>query len=182
MDRYFPNGRIKQVLLSPREIDVNQLSAEASQSWINPRFIYTHGFGVVMSEVNKITPDGLPVLLIENAPPEIKSPGFQLTRPEIYYGEKTQDPVFVHTAREEFDYPSGDQNKYSTYQGTGGFPVGSFLLKTAAAISQGEPNIIFTSYLTGAEPHDDSPQRAGAIAASGGLPALGSGSLPGDHR
>ena len=149
VDRYFINGRIKQVLLSPREIDVSQLSAEASQSWINPRFIYTHGFGVVVSEVNKITPDGLPVLLIENAPPEIKSPGFQLTRPEIYYGESTQDPVFVHTAREEFDYPSGDQNKYSTYQGTGGFPVGSFLLKTAAAISQGEPNIIFTSYLTG---------------------------------
>jgi uncharacterized protein len=149
VDRYFPKGHIEQVMLSPREIDVNQLSAEASQSWVNPRFIYTHGFGVVVSEVNKITPDGLPVLLIENAPPEIKSPGFQLTRPEIYYGESTQDPVFVHTAREEFDYPSGDQNKYSTYQGTGGFPIGSFLLKTAAAISQGEPNMIFTGYLTG---------------------------------
>ena len=81
VDRYFPNGHIKQVLLSPREIDVTQLSAEANQSWINPRFIYTHGFGVVMAEVNKITPDGLPVLLIENAPPDIKSPGFQLTRP-----------------------------------------------------------------------------------------------------
>ncbi len=148
VDRYFPNGHIKQVMLSPREIDVSQLSAEANQSWINPRFIYTHGFGVVMAEVNKITPDGLPVLLIENAPPEIKAPGFQLTRPEIYYGESTQDPVFVHTAREEFDYPSGDQNKYSTYQGTGGFPVGSFFLKMAAAISQGEPNIIFTGYLT----------------------------------
>jgi hypothetical protein len=149
VDRYFINGRIKQVLLSPREIDVSQLSAEARQSWINPGFIYTHGFGAVVSEVNKITPDGLPVLLIENAPPEIKSVGFRLTRSEIYYGESTQDPVFVHTAREEFDYPSGDQNKYSTYQGTGGFPVGSFLLKTAAAISQGEPNIIFTGYLTG---------------------------------
>ena len=149
VDRYFINGRIKQVLLSPREIDVNQLSAEASQSWINPRFIYTHGFGVVVSEVNKITPDGLPNLLIENAPPEVKSPGFRLTRPEIYYGESTQDPVFVHTAREEFDYPSGDQNKYSTYQGTGGFPVGSLVMRTAAAISQGEPNIIFTGYLTG---------------------------------
>jgi uncharacterized membrane protein (UPF0182 family) len=149
VDRYFPNGRIKQVLLSARELDVNQLSAEASQSWINPRFIYTHGFGVVMSEVNKITPDGLPVLLIENAPPEVKSPGFQITRPEIYFGGKTQDPVFVHTAREEFDYPSGDQNKYSTYQGSGGFPVGSFLMKIAAAISQGEPNIVFTGYLTG---------------------------------
>jgi len=149
VDRYFVNGRIKQVLLSPREIDVSQLSAEASESWINPRFIYTHGFGAVVAEVNKITPDGLPVLLIENAPPEIKSPGFQLVRPEIYFGERTQDPVFVHTAREEFDYPSGDQNKYSTYQGTGGFPVGSFLLKVAAAISQGEPNIVFTGYLTG---------------------------------
>jgi uncharacterized membrane protein (UPF0182 family) len=149
VDRYFPNGRIKQVLLSPREIDVTQLSAEASQSWINPRFIYTHGFGAVLSEVNKITPDGLPVLLIENAPPEIKSPGFKLTRPEIYFGAKTQDPVFVHTAREEFDYPVGDQNKYSTYQGTGGFPVGSFFMKVAAAISEGEPNIIFTGYLTG---------------------------------
>ncbi len=149
VDRYFINGRIKQVLLSPRDIDVNQLSDEARQSWINPRFIYTHGFGVVVSEVNKTTPDGLPVLLIENAPPEIKSPGFQLIRSEIYYGESTQDPVFVHTAREEFDYPSGDQNKYSTYQGTGGFPVGSFLVKTAAAISQGEPSIIFTGYLTG---------------------------------
>jgi uncharacterized protein len=149
VDRYFPKGHIEQVMLSPREIDVNQLSAEASQSWVNPRFIYTHGFGVVVSEVNKITPDGLPVLLIENAPPEIKSPGFLLTRPEIYYGESTQDPVFVHTAREEFDYPSGDQNKYSTYQGTGGFPIGSFLLKTAAAISQGELNMIFTGYLTG---------------------------------
>ena len=149
VDRYFPKGHIEQVMLSPREIDVNQLSAEASQSWVNPRFIYTHGFGVVVSEVNKITPDGLPVLLIENAPPEIKSRGFKLTRPEIYYGESTQDPVFVHTAREEFDYPAGDQNKYSTYEGAGGFPIGSLLLKTAAAISQGEPNMIFTGYLNG---------------------------------
>ncbi len=149
VDRYFIDGRIKQVLLSPREMDVSQLPAEASASWINPHFIYTHGFGAVVSEVNKITPDGLPVLLIKNAPPEIKSPGFQLTRPEIYYGEKTQDPVFVHTAREEFDYPSGDQNKYSSYRGTGGFPVGTFPMKLAAAISEGEANIVFTGYLTG---------------------------------
>jgi uncharacterized membrane protein (UPF0182 family) len=110
VDRYFIHGRIKQVLLSPPELDVTQLSAEASQSWINPHFIYTYGIGAVVAEVNKITSDGLPALLIENAPPEIKSPGFQLMRPEIYYGEKTQDPVYVHTAREEFDYPSGDQN------------------------------------------------------------------------
>jgi uncharacterized membrane protein (UPF0182 family) len=149
VDRYTLNGKIKQVMLSPREMEVNQLSAEAKQSWINPSFIYTHGFGVVVSEVNRTTPDGLPVLLIENAPPEINNPAFKLTRPEIYYGESTQDPVFVHTAREEFDYPAGDQNKYSTYQGSGGFPIGSFLMKAAAALSEGEPGILFTGYLTG---------------------------------
>ena len=182
VDRYFINGRIKQVLLSPREIDVTQLSAEASESWINPRFIYTHGFGAVVSEVNKITPDGLPVLLIENAPPEIKSPGFQLTRPEIYYGEKTQDPVFVHTAREEFDYPSGDQNKYSTYQGTGGFPVGSFPAEGCRRDFPGRAEHCFHRLPDRAEPHDDLSQRAGKVAASGRLPALGPGPLPGDHR
>ena len=182
VDRYFINGRIKQVLLSPREIDVSQLSAEASQSWINPRFIYTHGFGAVVSEVNKITPDGLPVLLIENAPPEIKSPGFQLTRPEIYYGEKTQDPVFVHTAREEFDYPSGDQNKYSTYQGTGGFPGRLFPAKDRRRDLRGRAEHYFHQLSHRAEPHDDSSQRAGPVGASGGLPALGSRSLPGDYR
>ncbi|MBI3665283.1 MAG: UPF0182 family protein [Acidobacteria bacterium] len=148
VDRYMINGRIKQVLLSPREIDVRQLPADARQSWINPHFIYTHGFGVVVSEVNKTTADGLPVLLIDDAPPEIRSPGFKLVRPEIYYGESTHDPVFVSTIREEFDYPSGDQNKYSKYQGTGGFPVGSFPIQLAGAISLGEPNIIFTRYFT----------------------------------
>ncbi len=146
VDRYTIDGRIKQVLLSPREIDVRQLPAEARQSWVNPNLVYTHGFGVVMAEVNKTTPDGLPALLIENAPPEIKLPGFQLTQPEIYYGESTHDPVFVNTVQQEFDYPSGDQNKYSRYHGNGGFPVDSLLLQASAALSLGDSNILFTRY------------------------------------
>jgi uncharacterized membrane protein (UPF0182 family) len=102
----------------------------------------------VVAEVNKTTADGLPVLLIANAPPEIRSPGFKLTRPEIYYGEETQDPVFVDTAQEEFDYPSGDQNKYSRYQGNGGFPIDSLPLQIAAAMSFSDSNILFTRYFT----------------------------------
>jgi hypothetical protein len=148
VDRYTINGRIKQVLLSPREIDVRQLPADARQSWVNPHLVYTHGFGVVVSEVNKTTPDGLPILLIADAPPEIRLPGFQLTRPEIYYGESTHDPVLVNTLQEEFDYPSGEQNKYSKYQGSGGFPVGSFWMQLAAAVHFAEPNILFTRYFT----------------------------------
>lgn len=149
VDRYTINGRIKQVLLSPREIDVRQLPADARASWVNPHLVYTHGFGVVVAEVNKTTPDGLPVLLIADAPPEIRSPGFRLTRPEIYYGESTHEPVFVNTAQQEFDYPSGDRNQYSRYQGTGGFPVGSLAVRAAAALSNGEPNILLTGYFTG---------------------------------
>jgi len=57
---YTVDGRIKQVLLSPREIDVRQLPADARQSWVNPHLVYTHGYGVVLGEVNKTTPKGTP--------------------------------------------------------------------------------------------------------------------------
>ena len=144
IDRYTIDGKIKQVLLSPREIDVSQLPPEARQSWINPHFVYTHGYGVVMSEVNKTTDDDLPVLLIQDAPPVIKVPDIKLERPEIYYGEVTHDPVFVNTNQKEFDYPSGDENVMSNYQGQGGFPINSILMRLAAAVRETQYNILLT--------------------------------------
>jgi hypothetical protein len=144
VDRYMIDGKIKQVLLSPREIDVAKLPPEARQSWINPHFVYTHGYGVVMSEVNRTTDDDLPVLLIQDAPPEIRIPDIQLERPEIYYGEMTHDPVFVATGQREFDYPSGEENVTSHYQGEGGFPIGSIAMRLAASVRQGEYNILLT--------------------------------------
>ena len=145
VDRYMIDGRIKQVLLSPREINVNQLPPDAQQSWINPHFVYTHGYGVVMAEVNQTTDDGLPVLLVQDAPPAIKIPDISITSPAIYYGEVTHDPVFVSTDQREFDYPSGDENVYSNYQGTGGFPIGSIFMRLAASIREAEYNILLTS-------------------------------------
>ncbi len=145
IDRYIINGKIKQVMLSPREIDVNELPAEARASWINPHFVYTHGYGVVMSEVNRTTDDGLPVLLMQDAPPEIKIPDIKLNRPEIYYGEATHDPVFVSTDQPEFDYPSGDQNISSIYGGQGGFPINSLWVRLMASIVRADYNILFTT-------------------------------------
>jgi len=139
------NGVYRQLSLSARELNVTSLP---SRGWINEHLSYTHGYGLCLGPVNESTSEGLPELFIKNIPPVSTTP-LRITRPEIYYGEMTNDYCFVDTHAKEFDYPSGDQNKYSTYEGTGGFPVGSFLLKTAAAMSQGEPNIIFTSYLTG---------------------------------
>jgi uncharacterized protein len=146
VDRYTINGQMRQVMLSPRELDLSQLG-EARSRWINPHFIYTHGYGIVMAEANQVSENGLPTLIIKDAPPQISEPSLKFTRPELYYGESVQDPVFVDTAQPEFDYPSGDRNVETHYQGKGGFPISSFLLRTAAAVSREDPNILLTSYL-----------------------------------
>ncbi len=148
VDRYTIGGQYRQVLLSPRELDIRQLP-DAQSRWINPHFIYTHGYGLVLAEVSNITPDGLPVLLIENAPPEVKTPSLKLTRPEIYYGEVVHEPVFVHTAQQEFNYPSGADNVFARYEGKGGIPISSLTMRLAAAIREGDANILLTDYLTG---------------------------------
>ncbi len=147
VDRYTIDGQYRQVLLSPRELDLSQLPA-ARANWINPAFIYTHGYGLVMALASQITPDGLPVLLIDDAPPQVKTKSLKLTRPELYYGEVTHEPVFVDTAQDEFNYPSGESNVSTHYSGKGGFPISSFPLRLAAAVREGQPNILLTDYLT----------------------------------
>jgi uncharacterized membrane protein (UPF0182 family) len=147
VDRYMIDGQLRQVLISPRELDIRQLPEEARGRWPNRHFVYTHGYGLVLAEANRITANGSPVLFIQDAPPEIKSPNLKLTRPELYFSEVTHDPVFVHTGQEEFNYPSGEKNVFSRYEGRGGFPVSSLPMRVAAAISHGDPNILLTTYL-----------------------------------
>jgi uncharacterized membrane protein (UPF0182 family) len=152
VDRYWvkkPDGttEIQQVLISPREIDVQQVP-EARSRWNNPHFVYTHGYGVVAAHANKMTPDGLPDLFIRNAPPEITQPGFKITRPEIYYGEVTHEPVFVRTGQQEFNYPAGSDNVHFRYDGKGGFPISSFGMRFAAMLREGDWNILFTQFMT----------------------------------
>jgi uncharacterized membrane protein (UPF0182 family) len=98
------NGKLRQVLLSPREIDLNQLG-DARHRWINHALTFTHGYGLVLAESNRITTTGLPELLIKSAPIEVLTPSLKVGRAEIYYGETLHDPVFVHTAQPEFNYP-----------------------------------------------------------------------------
>lgn len=147
VDRYMIDGQLRQILLSPRELDVNQLPGDAKSRWINPHFIYTHGYGMVVAEAARITPDGLPRLLVQNAPAEVRTDSLKLTRPEIYYGEVTHEPVFVRTAQPEFNYPAGGGNVETRYSGKGGFPISSPPLRLAAALATGDWNIVLTSYL-----------------------------------
>jgi len=147
VDRYVIDGQYRQVLLAARELDQEQLG-DARLRWINPHFIYTHGYGMVMAEANQITANGLPVLFVKDAPPVIAAKGLNFTRPQIYYGEQTADPVFVRTAQPEFDYPAGEHNVQTRYDGSGGFPISNFLMRGAAATARGDWNILLTTYLT----------------------------------
>ena len=144
VDRYSIDGQKRQVLLSPRELDINQLPAGASSSWVNRHFTYTHGYGLVLAEVSKITPEGLPSYLVENMPVEIRTRSIKITRPELYFGETQADKAFVHTAQAE----ATGADQQSHYEGNGGFPISSMLMRLAAAIQQGDANILLTSYLT----------------------------------
>ncbi len=146
IDRYRLGGKLRQVLLSPRELEIQQLG-EARNRWPNRHVIYTHGYGVVAADANRITPDGLPKLFIQDAPPKVTADGLKLTRPEIYYGEVEHEPVFVRTSQPEFNYPSGSENVHSHYEGSGGFPIHSFGMRTIAALAYSDWNIILTSYL-----------------------------------
>ncbi|MGH9653132.1 MAG: UPF0182 family protein [Bryobacteraceae bacterium] len=151
VDRYMIDGELRQVMISPRELDMSQLGS-AADNWVNPHLMYTHGYGLVMAEANRITADGLPQLFIKDAPVEVTTKSLQVTRPEIYYGENTPDsppvePIFVDTKQPEFNYPSGSQSVYTEHKGTGGIKV-SPLLRLAAAIKYGDPNIVLTDYLT----------------------------------
>lgn len=148
IDRYMIDGQLRQTLLTPRELDINLLPEQARSRWPNTHFVYTHGYGPVLAEANRITADGLPVLFIQDAPPVVKTPSLKLTRPELYYSEVQHEPVFVHTAQPEFNYPSGADNVFARYAGKGGFPVSSFGMRLAATLQLADPNILLTGYLT----------------------------------
>ncbi len=129
-DRYLIDGEYRQVMLAARELSYQHLprdpqGRDADRQWINEHLQYTHGYGVVVGPVNRVTPEGLPELFVRDIPP-VSTTSLRVTRPEIYYGEIANDYVFVRTRSQEIDYPAGEENVYTTYAGRGGVPVGGF--------------------------------------------------------
>ncbi len=137
IDRYPINGTMRQVMLAVRELNVEKLPV-SSRNWINERLIYTHGYGITMNPVNGFTSEGLPNLLLSNMPVQSTVPGLNVTRPEIYFGELTDTDVYVKTRQQEFDYPQGQSNNLTSYQGTGGIPLGSLPRRIALAYDRND--------------------------------------------
>jgi uncharacterized membrane protein (UPF0182 family) len=137
VDRYVTGGHTRQMMIAPREINDAKLP-ESSRNWINERLIYTHGYGVTMNSAIGFTPEGLPQFVLSNMPVESSAPEIKVTRPEIYYGELTDRYVYVKTKQNEFDFPQGDTDATTTYQGTGGIPIGNRLRRMLLAWSIGD--------------------------------------------
>ncbi len=144
--RYTIGNKYRQLMMSARELVVSQLPAQAN-TWVNRHLTYTHGYGLTASPVNEVTNEGLPPLFIKDLPP-VSEVDLTIDRPEIYYGEKTDQYVLVNTRTKEFDYPKGDKNVYANYQGKGGVLIHSFLRRLLYAFEFKDPQILFTNYLS----------------------------------
>jgi uncharacterized membrane protein (UPF0182 family) len=137
VDRYKVGGQTRQMMLSARELDINKLP-EQSRNWINEKLIYTHGYGVTMNTSNEFTPEGMPRFILSNMPIESTAPEIKVTRPEIYFGQKTTTDVYVKTKQREFNFPQGEANNYTVYEGTGGIQVGGFFRRLLLAWALGD--------------------------------------------
>jgi uncharacterized membrane protein (UPF0182 family) len=137
IDRYEINGTIRQVMLAPRELNIDKLP-ESSRNWINEKLIYTHGYGITMNPVNGFTPEGLPTLILSNMPLQSTVQNIVVKRPEIYFGELTNTDVYVKTRQQEFNYPQGQTNSFTSYEGNGGILLGGFLRRLLIASDRGD--------------------------------------------
>jgi uncharacterized membrane protein (UPF0182 family) len=80
---------------------------------------------VTMNTANGFTPEGMPRFLLSNMPIESAGPEINVTRPQIYFGQETNTDVYVKTKQKEFDFPQGESNTYTSYEGSGGIRIGS---------------------------------------------------------
>ena len=137
IDRYKIDGKVREVMLAARELNVDKLP-ESSRNWINEKLIYTHGYGITMNPVNGFTQEGLPTLMLSNMPVQSTVHNLNVSRPEIYFGELTDTDVYVKTRQQEFNYPQGDTNNLTSYQGSGGIELGGFLRRVLLAFDRGD--------------------------------------------
>jgi uncharacterized protein len=131
IDRYIIDGAERQVLITARELNLDKLPDQA-KVWVNLALKYTHGYGAVAVPVNEMDGRGNPVLWAHDIP--IKAKGdLAVTHGAIYYGALTRDRVYVRTTEKEFDFPQGQVNAETVYDGNGGIPLSSFWRKLVVA-------------------------------------------------
>jgi uncharacterized membrane protein (UPF0182 family) len=145
IDRYMIDGEYTQVFISTRELNTSKL-IDSAQTWLNMHLKYTHGYGIVMAPVNKVTEEGQPELIFKNVPP-LTTSDIKLTRSEIYFGELTDDYIIVNSVEKEFDYPSGSDNAETIYSGSAGIKLGA-VNRVLFSIRESSMKLLFSSNIT----------------------------------
>jgi len=144
-DRYQINGEMQQVMISPRELNAASLP---NQNWINEHLTFTHGYGAAVGPVDKVTAEGMPELFVKDIPPTVTVPELKIDRPEIYFGEMSNERIYVNTKTEEFSHPAGEQNVFLNYSGDGGIPIGSTFSQLLFASRFGDLKVLLSDDLT----------------------------------
>lgn len=140
-DRYVINHKLRQTMLSPRELSSDSLP---NRTWINERFTFTHGYGLTLGPVNQATPEGLPVLFVKDIPPKSTIPSLKVTEPSIYYGELSNDYIFIHTRNREFHHPTDEGSVFTSYKGNSGIVLDSIFTKLALTLHLGSIKLLLS--------------------------------------
>ena len=134
----------QQVIIAARELDYRQV-IDIAKTWVNEHLIYTHGYGFTLSPVNRVAEGGLPYYYVKDIGTGSKESGtltisddvirnsIPISKPRIYYGELTNPYIMTSTKVKELDFPSGEENVYTVYDGTGGIKIGNYFRRVLFA-------------------------------------------------
>lgn len=147
VDRYTLNDGYTQMMITGRELEKSELERK-SKTWVSEKLKYTHGYGLVMLPAHQYQKQGNPKLFVKNIPSEVEKPSLQVEQPQIYFGERTNDHVYVKTEEEEFDYPGEKQSEYTQYAGDGGVRLSSFFREFLYAWRFDGHRLLFSGYIT----------------------------------
>ena len=159
IDRYMFRQEDKkdkqQVIISARELDYDSVP-ETAKTWVNKHLVYTHGYGFTLSPVNQVDQGGLPFYYVKDIGTATQETGslnvssqevrdsIPLENPRIYYGELTDNYIMTNTRVEELDYPSGEENVYNIYDGSGGIGIGNYASRLLFAEYLRDWQMLFT--------------------------------------
>jgi uncharacterized membrane protein (UPF0182 family) len=146
IDRYMIDDAERQVMITARELDVEKLPDQA-KVWVNLALKYTHGYGSVAVPVNEMDERGNPVLWAHDIPVKAKG-DLAVAHGAIYYGALTRDRVYVRTTEKEFDFPQGQANAETVYDGKGGIVLSSFWRKLVVAHESDGLRLFISGYFT----------------------------------
>jgi uncharacterized membrane protein (UPF0182 family) len=147
VDRYPIQGQERMTMISAREVSQNGIPGGGG-TWQNRHLVYTHGYGVVASQVNGSTSDGSPLFVESNIPPQGVLTDTQHYQPRVYYGERSDVPfVVVRTGAQEVDFQaaSGQEQKAPLYSGSGGIQLGGFFQRALFAWRFKDVNLLISS-------------------------------------